>query len=89
MIRFKPWEEEPEDLELRWLGGFHNDPDMGWQVRVIKRLADLHDVVTERLELARTYPTNLALVDTRDSANFCPRQPFLGPGLGELRLEVA
>ncbi len=37
MIRFKPWEEEPEDLELRWLGGFRNDPDMGWQVRVISR----------------------------------------------------
>ncbi|MBF0326212.1 MAG: hypothetical protein HQL42_14220 [Alphaproteobacteria bacterium] len=37
MIRFKPWEEEPEDLELRWLGGFRNDADMGWQVRVISR----------------------------------------------------
>lgn len=37
MIRFKPWEEEPEDLELRWLGGLHGDADMGWQVRVISR----------------------------------------------------
>ena len=37
MIHFKPWEEEPEDLELRWLGGFRNDADMGWQVRVISR----------------------------------------------------
>lgn len=37
MIRFKPWEEEPEDLELRWLGGFRNDMTVGWQVRVISR----------------------------------------------------
>lgn len=37
MIRFTPWEEEAEDLELRWLGGFRNDADMGWQVRVISR----------------------------------------------------
>ncbi|MCR6628893.1 MAG: hypothetical protein NVV74_01875 [Magnetospirillum sp.] len=40
MIRFKPWEEETEDLELRWLGGFRNDADMGWQVRVISRRLD-------------------------------------------------
>ncbi len=37
MIRFKPWEEEPEDLEVRWLGGFRNDMPLGWQVRVISR----------------------------------------------------
>lgn len=37
MIRFQPWEAEPEDLELRWLGGFRNEVDLGWQVRVISR----------------------------------------------------
>lgn len=37
MIRFKPWEEEPEDLEVRWLGGFYDDANLGWLVRVISR----------------------------------------------------
>lgn len=37
MIRFKPWEEEAEDLELHWLGGFRNDVTLGWHVRVISR----------------------------------------------------
>lgn len=37
MIRYKPWEEEPEDLELRWLGGFRHHASLGWHVRVISR----------------------------------------------------
>lgn len=37
MILYKPWEEEPEDLELRWLGGFRNDTSLGWHVHVVSR----------------------------------------------------
>jgi len=34
MIPYQPWQDEPEDLELRWLGGLRNDARLGWRVRV-------------------------------------------------------
>lgn len=37
MILYKPWEEEPEDLELRWLGGFGAHASLGWHVHVVSR----------------------------------------------------
>lgn len=37
MIPYQPWQDEPEDLEIRWLGGLRNDARLGWHVRVFSR----------------------------------------------------
>jgi len=37
MILYKPWEEEPDELEVRWLGGFRNHESLGWHVHVVSR----------------------------------------------------